>query len=95
VVLKIAIEKMEHGDETAKRLRGERSVGLPWIAILDSAGVKLATSDGPNGNIGCPISADERAVFIEMISKTLQHAPADRVAEIAKVLEEHARKRSH
>ena len=33
------------------------------------------TSDGPSGNIGCPITEEECAHFIKMIEKTIQHTP--------------------
>ena len=44
LVLKIDIEKMQHGDETGKRLRGDRTGGIPWITILDANGTELVTS---------------------------------------------------
>ena len=93
VVLKIDVEKMEHGDETARRLRGDQSGGIPWITILDADATELVTSDGPNGNIGCPITEQECAYFIGMIEKTIQHAPESQVAEIAKALDEYAKTR--
>ena len=40
LVLKIDVEKMEHGGETEKRLRGDRSGGIPWITILDGDGAE-------------------------------------------------------
>ena len=93
LVLKIDTQKMEHGDETGKKLRGDRGGGIPWITILDGDGEELVTSDGPNGNIGCPITEEECAYFITMIEKTIQHAPKGRIAEIADALEEHAKTR--
>jgi hypothetical protein len=93
LILEIDVETMENGEATAKRLRGERGGGIPWIAILDADGTELAASDGPNGNIGCPVSEDECAYFVSMIEKTIRHAPEGRVAEIAKVLKEYAEKK--
>ncbi len=93
LVLKIDVEKMKHGDETGKKLRGDRSGGIPWITILDGDGTELLTSDGPNGNIGCPITEEECAYFVRMIEKTMQHAPEGRIAEIAKALDEYAQRR--
>ncbi len=93
LVLKIDVEKMEHGDETAKRLRRDRSGGIPWITILDGNGTELVTSDGPGGNIGCPITQEECAYFMGMIEKTIPHASDSRVAEIAKALDEYAKRR--
>jgi hypothetical protein len=93
IVIKIDTEMMTHGAETAQKLRGDRGGGIPWITILDGDGTELITSDGPNGNIGCPITEQERAFFITMIEKTVQHAPAGRLTEIATALEEHANSR--
>ena len=93
LVLKIDIEKMKHGDETANRLRGGSSGGIPWITILDGDGVELVNSDGPSGNIGCPITIEECAYFVGMIEKTMQRAPEGRVAAIARALDEYASKR--
>ena len=81
---------MEQGAETGKKLRGDRSGGIPWITILDGDGTELVTSDGPNGNIGCPITEPERAYFVTMIEKTAQHASPDRFTDIAKALDQHA-----
>jgi thiol-disulfide isomerase/thioredoxin len=88
VVLKIDVEAMEHGGEIAKRLRGERDGGIPWIVILDGDGTQLVTSDGPDGNIGFPVTEPECGHFRKMMESTMQHAPAGRIAEIAKALEE-------
>ena len=93
LILKIDVEEMEHGAETGKRLRGDRSGGIPWFAILDGDGTELVTSDGPGGNIGCPITEEECAYFISMIEMTIQHAPESRVAKIATALDEYAKKR--
>ncbi len=93
LVLKIDTQQMEHGEETGKQLRGERGGGIPWITILDSDGVELVTSDGPNGNIGCPITEPECEYFIQMIEQTIQHAPSGRIADIKIALEAHASKK--
>jgi hypothetical protein len=68
--LKIDTDRMTHGKEVAARIRGEQQGGIPWMVILDGKGKKLITGDGPEGNIGCPVSTGERAHFIEMLQKT-------------------------
>ena len=93
LLLKIDVEAMELGDEVAKKLRGTRTGGIPWIVILDGDGAELISSDGPNGNIGCPITKDECAHFVTMITKTIQHAPAERVSDIQVALEAFAQAR--
>jgi hypothetical protein len=93
LVLKIDVETMEGGEAVASRLRGARAGGIPWSVILDADGTELVTSDGPDGNIGCPVSEDECAYFVSMIERTIQHAPEGRVAEIRGALDEYAAKR--
>lgn len=68
--LKIDTDRMTHGKEVAARIRGKQRGGIPWMVILDGKGKTLITGDGPEGNIGCPVSAGERAHFIEMLQKT-------------------------
>ena len=41
--------------------------GIPWTAVLDADGKVLATSDGPDGNIGFPSSAEEIDHFMAML----------------------------
>ena len=93
LVLKIDVDEMQHGDAVGKKLRGPRTGGIPWIVILDGDGAELVSSDGPGGNIGCPMQEAERAYFVSMIEKTMQHAPPGRLEEIAQALSEHAAKK--
>ncbi|MEM9381625.1 MAG: hypothetical protein AAGB93_16840 [Planctomycetota bacterium] len=80
--LKIDTDRHLHGEEVAKRLRGDRRGGIPWMVITDAAGVELVTSDGPGGNCGCPVTPDERAWFVEMIRRS---APEVTLAEIGTI----------
>ena len=74
VDLKIDTDRHKNGQAVADRLRGkERKGGIPWMVITDAAGQELVASDGPEGNIGCPMTEAERAWFGEMIRKTEQH----------------------
>ena len=43
-----------HGQQVMRRVRTSNDGGIPWMAILDSTGKVLITSDGPKGNIGYP-----------------------------------------
>jgi len=52
-----------------KRVRGY-SGGVPWMAILDSQGKPLVTSDGPFGNIGFPSRDAELTHFEAMLRTT-------------------------
>ena len=93
ILLKIDVDEMKLGTETADQLRGDRTGGIPWMTILDGQGSELVSSDGPGGNIGCPITEEECAYFVKMIEKTIQHAAENRVAEIAKALDSFAQKK--
>ena len=73
VDLKIDTDRHKNGKAVADRLRGERTGGIPWMVITDATGKELVSSDGPEGNIGCPMSESERGWFVEMIRKTEQH----------------------
>ena len=48
IVLKIDQEAMEHGEEVGKKLRGDRTGGIPWFAILsfDKALATLVAATG-------------------------------------------------
>lgn len=71
VVTKIDVDEMTHGKKVAERLRGKDAKGgIPWMTILDENGARLITSDGPKGNIGCPVAAHEVDWFMQMLEKT-------------------------
>ena len=70
VDLKIDTDRMTNGKKVALRLRGTERGGIPWMVILDSEEKPLVTSDGPKGNIGCPMTLPERAFFAVMLKKT-------------------------
>ena len=82
VELKIDVDRMAHGKEVALRLRGTEKGGIPWIVILDADGKKLVDADGPDGNIGCPVSPEERAHFMDMIARTAQRLTEAQIATL-------------
>jgi hypothetical protein len=70
VVLKIDIDRMTGGKEVLHRYRQDDAGGIPWYAVLDSKGDKLATSDALQGrvkNIGYPGSPEEIVAFMKII----------------------------
>lgn len=75
--LKIDQDRHTHGKAVAERLRKERRGGIPWMVILGADGTELITSDGPEGNCGCPVAPAERAWFVEMLRRTGQHLDED------------------
>ncbi len=92
VIVKIDTERMTHGTAVAARLRHDRQGGIPWMVILDADGKELITSDGPQGNVGCPIRPEERAFFIEMLEKTSRKMGKDEMAVVKKSLAAYAEK---
>jgi len=90
VTVKIDVERDANGEAVAKRLRGERRGGIPWMVILDAAGKELVSSDAPTGNIGCPVQPEEVAWFREMIRRSAIRLEAADVAAIEAELEAYA-----
>jgi hypothetical protein len=50
---------------------------------VDSTGAALATSVGPQGNIGCPVTDEEISFFTSQLKKTTKMTDAE-LAEVAK-----------
>jgi hypothetical protein len=80
--LKIDQDRMAHGEDVAARLRHGKGGGIPWSVMLNAVGEELVTSDGPGGNIGCPVTDAERTWFMEMLRKTRQRASEEDLAVI-------------
>jgi hypothetical protein len=57
-----------HAQEIAEKFQTERG-GIPWCAILDADQNVLATSDGPDGNIGFPSKEEPTGIehFLKML----------------------------
>lgn len=62
--------RWKHSDEVTATFWGDEPRGLPWMAILDAEGKTLATSDGPDGNIGFPNSEAGIQHFAQMLRLT-------------------------
>lgn len=91
VDLKLDTERHVGGEAEAKRLTGGRSVGYPWSVILDSEGKALINSEGPGGNIGCPVSEAERGHFIEMIRASRQRITDEELTVLERELAAYAK----
>lgn len=92
IELKIDTERHANGEAVAERLTGGESKGFPWSVILDADGKALVNSDRPDGgNIGCPVTAEECAWFVEMLRRTRQRMSDEALAVVAAELEEHAK----
>lgn len=82
--------KMDHRwtgtEEIMRELRGDAAGGIPWIAILDAEGNKLATSNEPDSgaNVGFPEDEAGQRHFRRMLETTCQRMTP---AEITELLE--------
>lgn len=82
VEVKIDTDRMIGGAEMLNRYRKSESGGIPWFAFLDAKGETIVTSDGPNGNVGCPWTDEEINAFGDMLRKArrnLSDAAVDRL----------------
>jgi hypothetical protein len=78
---------MKNGKALNERFAGGTGRGLPWFVVTDAAQKPLATSDGPDGNIGCPVTPEEAEVFFEILVKTRSRLTD---ADLAVLRAEHA-----
>ena len=84
----VRIDQRWHGsDEVMNEIKQGYRGGIPWVAILDSDAQVLATSDGPDGNIGFPSEQQGIDHFIEMIETTMQRMTETEVAALRTDLE--------
>ncbi|MCI0588217.1 MAG: hypothetical protein L0323_15415 [Planctomycetes bacterium] len=81
---------MVHGKEVQARFRPGEGGGIPWFAFLDSKGAVAATSDGPKGNVGCPVESEEIDHFLSMLKGGGSRLTPEQVATVEKGLQEFA-----
>ncbi len=81
---------MTNGKEVEKRFRAAAQGGIPWFAFLDARGEVLATSDGPQGNVGCPVEPPEIEHFVGMLKKAGSRISPDRLETLERALREFA-----
>ncbi|TAH35565.1 MAG: hypothetical protein EYC70_12980 [Planctomycetota bacterium] len=93
VVVKVDVDRTIGGKDVQKRYGAEKE-GLPWFAFLGPDGQPRITSNGPNGNIGCPWRDEEVAYFGEMLRKTAVHLSAQEVDALLKALPSEAREKA-
>ena len=84
--------KMDHrwkgAREIMKEIRDGAEGGIPWFAILDASGKKLATSNHSESgsNIGFPSSEEGQAHFAAMLNQTRQRLSEEDVAKFVNKL---------
>jgi hypothetical protein len=74
--------EMTSGSQVVNRLRGTAGGGIPWMAMLNADGEKVATSDGPQGNNGFPALPEEIEHFIAMLRIARPQMSAEHVEAI-------------
>jgi hypothetical protein len=76
------------GDEIIRQFRNMNG-DVPWMAVLNADGVKLADSDSPDGNIAFPWEPAGINYFIDrMLKPTAQRLTKDELDELRKALTE-------
>jgi thioredoxin-related protein len=90
VITQVDIERMTGGEDVMKAYRTKKDGGIPWFVMLDSKGKSLATSDGPQGNIGYPGQPEEIAHFLSMVKGQARRIEADQLDTLKKSLEANA-----
>ncbi|MFN0130917.1 MAG: thioredoxin family protein [Phycisphaerales bacterium] len=87
VDVKIDTDRMIGGKDVEAVHRDNAKGGIPGFAFINPAdGKKIATSDGPKGNVGFPAQPEEIEHFIAML-KTCKNITADDAATLKKSLE--------
>ena len=82
---------MTNGREVAGRLGKPEKGGIPWLVILDAAGEKLITSDGPKGNIGYPFEPNEIEYFLTMLKTTATNMSEEQLGKVEESLDQAAK----
>jgi hypothetical protein len=86
VSVKIDQDRAAGADELAKRYQS-KGEGLPWMAFIDADGKAVATSTGPDGNVGFPAKPSEYAHFKTMLDKAKRHLTDGDIASLVASLE--------
>ena len=92
ILLKIDQDRMTGGLEMVNATKG-KSGGIPWFHVLDADGAALGDSNGPKGNIGCPNTDDEIAVFIDLLKKVKLNLTDEEIDTLKKALVAHREKK--
>ena len=61
--------KVPGGEALHQSYPKAKNQGIPWFVILDADGKELADSVGLKGNIGCPDTDEEIAVWTDILKK--------------------------
>jgi len=86
LLIPVDLERNEGAIALSRRLGSSGREGLPWFAVIDAAGKPLITSNGPKGNIGFPVSPEERAHFAAILRATAKGIAEEDLARIEQLL---------
>ncbi|MHC4947528.1 MAG: thioredoxin family protein [Planctomycetota bacterium] len=86
VDVKIDIDRMIGGEALMEHFARGRSQGIPWFAFLDADGTPIVTSEGPDGNIGCPHSDAEIAQFRALLRRVAKRMTPEDIERITRRL---------
>lgn len=89
--VKIDTDRMIGGAEALASQRGSERGGIPWFVLLDADGAPIATSDGPEGNVGFPVRPEEIAHFEAMLRKAAKNMTGEEIDAVVASLQESAR----
>lgn len=67
VPVKIDVDRMKGGVEVGEKYGKKEDTGLPYFAILDGSGKKLADSVAEKGNVGFPAESFEIVHFMNLM----------------------------
>jgi thioredoxin-related protein len=90
IVAKVDLDRMKNGKEVMLSYRTGSTGGIPWYTVLDPKGKSLATADGPDGNIGYPLTPKEIDQFLAMMKGQIKHIDEAQLSQLRKSLEEAA-----
>ena len=79
-------QRWRGADEVMDGIKDGYRGGIPWCAILDAKQSVLATSDGPDGNIGFPSEPAGIDHFINMLESTMQRMSDEDLKTLRKAL---------
>lgn len=79
VDVKIDIDRTIGGEKLLTRYRQSDRGGIPWFVFLEPTGEPVVTSNGPDGNLGCPWTDEEMAAFKPVLRQAAQHLTDEQI----------------
>jgi hypothetical protein len=79
---------MTNGRQLRERLSQGAGGGVPWFAFVDGDGNVIASSNGPNGNVGFPAEPEGTEHFLAMVQKAAPEITAEQRERLAAPLRE-------